>query len=74
MGIKPWTHHAQIKWALPEEGSDLTAALDTARDSWTCTPEGDLKFLFWKRTVAPNTNDNVPFYFISFYIILYNKE
>ena len=53
MGIKPWTHHAQIKWALPEEGSDLTAALDTARDSWTCTPKGDFRFLFQKGAASP---------------------
>ena len=23
-------------------------------ESWTCTPDGDSKFLFWKKTAGPN--------------------
>lgn len=26
--------------------------VDTGRGSWTCTPEGDVKVLFWKGTAA----------------------
>ena len=28
-------HHPRIKQAPPEEDSDLAAAIDTARESWT---------------------------------------
>ena len=31
------------KWELPEEDLDLSA-VDTSRESWTCTPEGDIQF------------------------------
>ena len=49
-GIQHWVHHTWIKQALPEENSDLTAAVETAREAWTCIPEGDIKFLFQRET------------------------
>ena len=54
MGIKPWIHHTQLKQAVPERDTDPVAVVDAAKESWTCTPEGDLKFFFQKRTVTPN--------------------
>ena len=45
-----------MKQVLPEEDLDLAAAMDIARGNWTCNPEGDLKFLFWKRTAPPKAN------------------
>ena len=53
MGIKAWTNHTQINQVPPKEDSDLVAAVDTARESWTYTPKGDVKFLFWKGTAPP---------------------
>ena len=53
-GIKLWTHHTQIKQVPPEENSNPTAMVDAAKESWTCTPEGDLKILFWKTRAGTN--------------------
>ena len=64
MGIKPWIHHTQLKQAAPERDTDPAAVVDAAKESWTCTLEGDLKFLFQKRTVTPNTGWQCFFYFI----------
>lgn len=40
-----------MKQASPEE--DPTAVVDAEWGNWTCTPEGDVKFLFCKGTIAP---------------------
>ena len=66
MGIKPWIHHLRIKWASPDEDAEPAAVVNARKEGWTCTPEGDLKFLFWKRTVTSNTGWQCFFYFIHF--------
>ena len=54
VGIKPWIHHTQTKWALPEENSSPAAMVDTAKGSWTYSPEGDVNILFWKKRAGPH--------------------
>ena len=55
MGIKPWIHHTRVKRAPPKGDVDPPAAAEAERESWTCTPEEGLKFLFRKKTVNPDT-------------------
>ena len=33
--------------------SNPAAVVDAEKESWTCTPEGDLKFLLWKKIASP---------------------
>lgn len=37
----------QIKCVLPEEDSGSATVVYAERESWTCTPEGDLTVLFY---------------------------
>lgn len=66
-GIKPWIHHTQIKWALPEENSSCCWY---AGERWTYTHEGSLKFSF-RGKVAPNVKWQCYFLFLFLLIFLH---
>ena len=43
-----------MKQAPPEENLNTATVVDAEKESWTCTPEGDLEFLSKKKRVDPN--------------------
>ena len=53
MGIRPWIHYSGVKQVPPDEDTDLATAIDTTKESCTCTRESDLKFIFWKGSMPP---------------------
>ena len=67
-----WSSHNQAldpplvdKAGIPKEDSDLVAAINKTRESWTCTMEGNVKLLFQKRT--PPTKSKWQYYSVFYF-------